>query len=104
MAIKIFGDGQTLSTTANDIVYSPPGDVISATIASGTVENRMPIGAKLYIRIGVRNTWVISGKDIQALSSPLVLPPITLNPGERLEAWSDIANALDLNVTIGEQR
>jgi hypothetical protein len=104
MAIKIIGKGQALSSTANDTVYTPPGDVISATVASGTVENKLPIGAKLYIRIGVRNTWVINGKDIQALSSPLVLPPITMNPGERLEAWSDIPNALDLNITIGEQR
>jgi hypothetical protein len=104
MAIKIIGSGKRLAATANDVVYTPPGDVISATIASGTVENIVNVGAKLWIRIGGRNTWIINGKDIPVIGSPLVLPSITLNPGEWLEAWSDTVNALDISLTIGEQR
>lgn len=104
MAIKIIGRGVHTSATPNEIVYTPPGDVISATIATGTVENVLPIGAKLFIRIGGRGIWVIKGKDIPVMGAPLVLPPITLNPGEWLEAWSDTPNALDINLTIGEQR
>ena len=104
MAIKIIGSGKRLASTSNDVVYTPPGDVISATVASGTVENVLNIGVKLFIRIGGRNTWIINGKDIPTIGAPLVLPPITMNPGEWLEAWSDTTNALDINLTIGEQR
>lgn len=104
MSIKIIGRGVTLTTTPSDVVYTAPGDVNSATIASGTVENTLVIGVKLFLFIGGRNTWVIRGRDIPVLGSPLVLPPITLNAGESLQAWCDTANALDINLSIGEQR
>ena len=104
MAIKILGHGVALSTTPNDPFYTAPGDVISATIATGTVENKLNIGAKLFLFISGRNTWVLRGRDIPVLGAPLVIPPITLKPGETLQAWSDTANALDINITIGEQR
>lgn len=104
MAIKITGAGKRLLTTPNDVLYTPPGDVLSATVASGTVENILPTAVKLSIKIGGRNTWVIKEKLIPSHRSPLILPPITLNPGEWLETWSDTANALDVSLTIGEQR
>lgn len=104
MTIKLTGVGSQLSATPNEVVYTPPGDVISATVATGTVENVLPIGVKFFLRIGGRGLWIIKGRDISVIGAPLVLPPITMNPGEWLEAWCDTPNALDLNLTIGEQR
>lgn len=104
MAIKLTGVGQTLTNTPNDSVYTAPGDVTSATVASGTVENTSLVGVKLYLRVRGRNVWIIKGRDIPVIGAPLVLPPITLLPGESLEAWSELANTLDINLTIGEQR
>jgi hypothetical protein len=104
MAIKIVGRGVALSNTPNDPLYTAPGDVISATIATGTVENKLNIGAKLFLYISGRNTWVIHNRDIPVIGAPLILPAITLNAGETLQAWCDTPGALDINVTIGEQR
>lgn len=104
MSITLTGVGKRLSATPNDVVYTPPGDVLSATIATGTVENIVNYAVKLSIKIGGRDLWIIRAKDIPPLAAPLVLPPITLLPGENLEVWCDQTNALDINLTIGEQR
>lgn len=104
MAIKIIGVGKSLITTANDVVYTPPADVVSATIAAGCIENLSGVAVNVNLRIGgVRNLYVIRNKPIAASGAPLVLPAFTLNPGERLEAWSS-ASGLDLTLTVGEQR
>lgn len=104
MSITLTGVGKRLTATPNDITYTPPGDVISSTVATGTVENIVNFAVKLNIYIGGRGLWVIRSKDIPPLAAPLVLPPITLLPGENLEVWCDQPNALDINLTIGEQR
>jgi hypothetical protein len=107
MSIEIVGHGITLTTTAGDTVYSPPADAKSCTVATGTAENVTgSIGVKLFIRVvgPTRSSWVIKGKDLSVLNSPLVLPSVTIMRGEVLQAWSDNNNAIDLALTIGEQR
>ena len=104
MAISIKGVGKRLTSNEGDVFYTAPGDVTSATVASGTIENIINMGAKVNIRVGGRNLWVLRDKSIPVLASPLVVPPITLMPGEALQIWSDTPSALDVNLTIGEQR
>lgn len=104
MSIKIIGVGKSLSAIPNDVLYSPPGDVTSATVASGTIENLTSNAISVNLRIGgVRNLYIIRNKPIAASGAPLVLPPITLNPGEVLEGWASSAG-LDCALTVGEQR
>lgn len=105
MAIKITGVGGTLPITPNTAFYTAPIGVQSATIATGTAENRTSAPALLYMRIaGGRTSWIIDGKDVMRIGSPMVLPPVTLMPGERLECWCSAANAIDMNLTIGVQQ
>lgn len=107
MSITIKGHGVTLTNTPDTVAYSPTVDVSSSTIASGTAENTTGVtGVKLNVRVvgPNRSSWIIKNKELSLLNSPLVLPPITVMRGEVLQAWSDTNNAIDLALTIGEQR
>ena len=106
MSIKIVGAAAKNLGTAQQALYQAPADCVSATMATGTVENKnlAQIGVKLFMKITGRDIWVISGKMIEWHASPLQLPPVTLLPGESLNVWSDVANVLDIAITVGEQR
>ena len=106
MSIKIVPASATSLGTAQHQLYLAPADCTSATVATGTVENKnlAQVSAKLFMQITGRNVWIISGKSIEWHASPLVLPPCTLLPGESLNVWSDIPNVLDVAITVGEQR
>ena len=106
MAIKLVAGGKRLTNVANDTVYSVPGDCVSATVASGTAENLTGTAALLTIKVvgPTRSLFVINNKSISTVGSPLVLPPMTLNAGEHLEAWTSANEVMDLALTIGEQR
>lgn len=104
MSIKIIASGKSLTAAVNDAVYQAPGDVISATVATGTVENTSPIGVRLWIRVSGRDLMVLNGRTIPAIGGPLVLPAISMRPGEELQAWAETGNTLHLNMMIGEQR
>lgn len=106
MAIKLVAGGKRLSNIPNDVVYSVPGDCLSSTIASGTAENLTGTPAYLTIKLvgPSRSVFVINNKQISTVGSPLVLPPMTMNQGEHLEAWTTANAVMDLALTIGEQR
>jgi hypothetical protein len=88
------------------IIYTAPSDCKSATVATGTVTNIIPGLAvpKLFLRIGGRDMWIAHGGQIYYDGSPWIMPAFTLMPGETVIAYTDIANSLDINITIGEQR
>jgi hypothetical protein len=106
MAIKLVAGGKRLTNIPNDVVYTVPGDCISSTVASGTVENLTVTPAVLTIKLvgPTRSLYVINGKQISTVGSPLVLPPMSLNAGEHLEAWTTLNEVMDIALTIGEQR
>lgn len=106
MAIKLVAGGKRLSNTHGDVVYSVPADCVGATIATGTAENLTSTPAFLTVKLvgPTRSLFIINNKEISTSGSPLVLPPMTLSPGEHLAAWTSVNAVMDLALTIGEQR
>lgn len=106
MSIKYKGEGKLLTTIPQVIAEAEPGtkstNAVHIHVTNADAAFRRTLQMWMQV-IGGRNIMIAEALEVEYGTSPQ-FSGITLNPGEKIQAWAETTGLLSVAISTGEQR